>query len=50
MDAGATIPALPEDVVKKLGLSIYGEAEAGTATGKEEVRTSLLFSWRIGPP
>jgi len=40
VDTGATFPALPEDVVEGLGLPIYGEAEAETATGKEKVRIS----------
>jgi clan AA aspartic protease len=40
VDTGATFPALPEDVVEKLGLPIYGEAEAETATGREKVRIS----------
>jgi clan AA aspartic protease len=40
VDTGSTFPALPEDVVEKLGLPIYGEAEAETATGREKVRIS----------
>jgi len=40
VDTGATFPALPEDVVEMLGLPIYGEAEAETATGREKVRVS----------
>jgi len=40
VDTGATFPALPEDVVEKLDLPIYGEAEAETATGREKVRIS----------
>ena len=43
VDTGATFPALPEDVVEKLDLPIYGEAEAETATGKEKVRISAAI-------
>jgi predicted aspartyl protease len=38
---GATSPALPEDVVERLGLPVYGEVEAEMATGREEVRLAL---------
>lgn len=38
VDTGATFPALPEDVVEKLGLLIHGEVEAETATGREKVK------------
>jgi predicted aspartyl protease len=41
VDAGATFPALPEDVVEKLGLLIHGEVEAETAAGREEVKLAL---------
>ena len=43
VDTGATFPALPEDVVEMLGLPIYGEAEAETATGREKVRLALAI-------
>jgi clan AA aspartic protease len=43
VDTGATFPALPEDVVEKLSLPMYGEAEAETATGKEKVRLALAI-------
>ena len=43
VNKGATFPALPEDVVEKLGLPMYGEAEAETATGKEKVRLALAI-------
>ena len=43
VDTGATFPALPEDVVEKLSLPMYGEAEAETATGKEKVRLTLAI-------
>jgi clan AA aspartic protease len=43
VDTGATFPALPEDVVEKLGLPMYGEAEAETATGRERVRLALAI-------
>jgi hypothetical protein len=35
VNTSAIFPALPEDVVEKLGLPIYGEAEAETATEGE---------------
>lgn len=38
VDTDAAFPALPEDIVKELGLPIYGETEAETATGRERVR------------
>ena len=41
VDTGATFPALPEDVVEKLGLPIHGEVEAETATGRERVKLAL---------
>ena len=40
VDTGATFPALPEDVVERLGLPIWGEAGAETATGREKVKLS----------
>ena len=43
VDTGATSPALPEDVVEKLGLPVYGEVEAETATGREKVRLALAI-------
>jgi clan AA aspartic protease len=43
VDTGATFPALPEDVVEKLNLPIYEEAEAETATGREKVRLALAI-------
>jgi predicted aspartyl protease len=43
VDTGATFPALPEDVVEMLGLPIYGEAEAETATGREKMRLALAI-------
>jgi clan AA aspartic protease len=43
VDTGATFPALPEDVVEKLNLPIYEEAEAETATGREKVRLTLAI-------
>jgi len=43
VDTGATFPALPEDVVEKLSLPMYEEAEAETATGKEKVRLALAI-------
>jgi clan AA aspartic protease len=43
VDTGATFPALPEDVVENLGLPIYGEAEAETATGREKVKLALVI-------
>jgi len=41
VDTGATFPALPEDVVEKLGLPIHGEVEAETAMGREKVKLAL---------
>jgi predicted aspartyl protease len=38
VNTDATFPTLPEDIVKELGLPIYGETEAETATGRERVR------------
>jgi predicted aspartyl protease len=50
MDTGATFPALPEDVVEKLGLPVHGEVEAETATGREKVRLALaIIQLEIGP-
>jgi clan AA aspartic protease len=43
VDTGAAFPALPEDVVEKLNLPIYEEAEAETATGREKVRLALAI-------
>jgi predicted aspartyl protease len=43
VDTSATFPALPEDVVEKLGLPIHGEAETETATGREKVRLALAI-------
>ena len=43
VDIGATYPALPEDIVEKLGLPIHGEAEAETATGRERVKLALAI-------
>jgi clan AA aspartic protease len=43
VDTGATFPALPEDVVEKLGLLIHGEVEAETATGREKVKLALAI-------
>jgi clan AA aspartic protease len=43
VDTGATFPALPEDVVEKLSLPMYGEVEAETAAGKEKVRLALAI-------
>jgi len=43
VNTGATFPALPEDVVEKLGLPMYGEAEAETATGREKVKLALAI-------
>lgn len=43
VDTGATYPALPEDIVEKLGLPIHGEAEAETATGRERVKLALAI-------
>ena len=43
VDTGATFPTLPEDVVEKLSLPMYEEAEAETATGKEKVRLALAI-------
>ncbi len=37
-DTGATFPALPEDIVEKLGLPLYGEVEAETAMGRGRVK------------
>ena len=42
VDTDATFPALPEDIVKELGLPIYGETEAETATGRERVRLAAV--------
>jgi len=41
VDTGATLPALLEDVVEKLGLPIHSEVEAETATGREKVKLAL---------
>jgi predicted aspartyl protease len=38
VDTDATFSTLLEDIVKELGLPIYGETEAETATGRERVR------------
>jgi len=38
VDTGATFPALPEDIVEKLGLPLYGEVEAETAMGRGRVK------------
>jgi len=38
IDTSVTFPALPEDVVEKLGLPIHGEVEVETAAGRERVR------------
>lgn len=38
VDTGATFPALPDNLVKDLGLPIIGEGEAEVASGKEKVR------------
>ena len=43
VDTGATYPALPEDIVEKLGLPIHGDAEAETATGRERVKLALAI-------
>jgi clan AA aspartic protease len=43
VNTGATFPALPEDVVEKLGLPIHGEVEAETATGREKVKLALAI-------
>jgi len=43
VDTGATYPALPEDIVEKLGLPIHGETEAETATGRERVKLALAI-------
>jgi predicted aspartyl protease len=43
VDTGATFSALPEDVVEKLGLPVYGEVEAETATGREKARLALAI-------
>jgi predicted aspartyl protease len=41
VDTDATFPALPEDVVEKLGLPIHGEVKAETAMGREKVKLAL---------
>ena len=38
VDTGATYPALPEDIVKEIGLSVIKEAEGETAQGKEALK------------
>lgn len=38
VDTGATFPALPGDIVEKLGLPLYGEVEAETAMGRGRVK------------
>jgi clan AA aspartic protease len=43
VDTGATFPALPEDIVEKLGLPIHGEVEAETAMGREKVKLALAI-------
>jgi predicted aspartyl protease len=43
VDTGATFPALPEDIVERLGLPVHGEVEAETATGKEKVKLALAI-------
>lgn len=43
VDTGATFPALPEDVVEKLGLPVYGEVEVETATGRKKARLALAI-------
>jgi predicted aspartyl protease len=42
VDTDAAFPALLEDIVKELGLPIYGETEAETATGRERVRLAAI--------
>ncbi|MFQ6075956.1 MAG: hypothetical protein ACE5Z5_07465 [Candidatus Bathyarchaeia archaeon] len=37
VDTGATFPALPHDLVVRLGLPFMGKHEAEVATGKEEL-------------
>jgi predicted aspartyl protease len=44
VDTDATFPTLPEDIVKELGLPIYGETEAETATGRERVRLAAAVT------
>lgn len=41
IDTGATFPALPKDMVEKLGLPIIGEGEAEAAAGKEKMKLAL---------
>jgi len=41
VDTGATFPALPKNMVEKLGLPIIGEGEAEVAAGKEKVKLAL---------
>jgi len=38
VNTSTIFPALPEDVVEKLGLPIHGEVEVETAAGRERVR------------
>jgi predicted aspartyl protease len=38
VDMGVTFPALPEDIVEKLGLPFYGEVEAETAMGRGRLK------------
>jgi predicted aspartyl protease len=44
VNTDATFPTLPEDIVKELGLPIYGETEAETATGRERVRLAAAVT------
>jgi predicted aspartyl protease len=58
-DTRATFPALPEDIVEKLGLPLYGEVEAKTATGRGrmklagvivQVEDRTALSYTMTPP
>ena len=43
VDTGATFPALPRDLVEKLGLSIVTEGEAEASEGKGRVKLTLTI-------
>jgi hypothetical protein len=58
-DTRATFPALPEDIVEKLGLPLYGEVEAETAMGRGrmklagvivQVEDRTALSYTMTPP
>jgi predicted aspartyl protease len=42
-DTRATFPALPEDIVEKLGLPLYGEVKAETAMGRGRLKLASVI-------